>query len=56
MLIARALLKKDANIFLIDEATSNLNPLTEQAFLKNFSIEKMSNPLLVGKTFIFSFS
>jgi ABC-type bacteriocin/lantibiotic exporter with double-glycine peptidase domain len=38
MLIARALLKKDANIFLIDEATSNLDPWTEQAFLKNFSI------------------
>jgi ABC-type multidrug transport system fused ATPase/permease subunit len=31
ILIARGLLKKDAKIFLFDEATSNLDPHTEQA-------------------------
>jgi ABC-type bacteriocin/lantibiotic exporter with double-glycine peptidase domain len=32
-LIARALLKKNANIFIFDEALSNLDPVEEHRFL-----------------------
>jgi ABC-type transport system involved in Fe-S cluster assembly fused permease/ATPase subunit len=47
MLIARGLLKKDAKIFLFDEATSNLDAHTEQAITKELET------LLKGKTVIY---
>ena len=47
ILIARALLKKDAEIFLFDEATSNLDAHTER------DITDELDELLAGKTVIF---
>jgi len=47
ILIARALLKKDAQIFLFDEATSNLDAHTER------EITDELDECLVGKTVIY---
>ena len=47
ILIARALLKKDAKIFLFDEATSNLDSYTERQI--TYQLEE----LLQGKTVIY---
>ena len=47
ILIARALLKKDAKIFLFDEATSNLDAHTEQ------SITSELDQIMKGKTVIY---
>jgi ATP-binding cassette subfamily B protein len=47
ILIARALLKKDAKIFLFDEATSNLDAHTER------DISDELDEILAGKTVIF---
>lgn len=47
ILIARALLKKDAKIFLFDEATSNLDAHTEQ------SITSELDEIMKGKTVIY---
>lgn len=47
LLIARALLKKDAKIFLFDEATSNLDSQTER------EITEELDELLKGKTVIY---
>lgn len=47
MLIARGLLKKDAKIYIFDEATSNLDSTTE----KNITNELES--LMKGKTVIY---
>jgi ABC-type multidrug transport system fused ATPase/permease subunit len=47
ILIARALLKKDAQIFLFDEATSNLDSETEK------NLTKELGDLLKGKTVIY---
>ena len=46
-MIARALLKKDAKIFLFDEATSNLDAHTEQ------SITSELDEIMKGKTVIY---
>lgn len=47
ILIARGLLKKDAKIFLFDEATSSLDPQTEKL------ISNRLDKMMVGKTVIF---
>ena len=47
VLIARALLKKEAKIFLFDEATSNLDSYTERA------ITEAMEDYLKGKTVIY---
>ena len=47
ILIARSLLKKDAKIFLFDEATSNLDPQTEQQITSELT------ELLKDKTVIY---
>ena len=47
VLIARGLLKKDASIFLFDEATSNLDPHTEKVITKELQ------ELLKGKTVVY---
>ena len=47
IMIARALLKKDAKIFLFDEATSNLDAHTEQ------SITSELDEIMKGKTVIY---
>ena len=47
LLIARALLKKDARIFLFDEATSSLDPYTE----KDISAEL--DVIMKGKTVVY---
>lgn len=56
ILIARGLLKKDANIFIFDEVTPNLPTLTEHEFLMNLSIQRKSISCLKDKTFIFAYS
>jgi ABC-type multidrug transport system fused ATPase/permease subunit len=48
MLIARGLLKKDAKIFLFDEATSNLDAHTEAAITGELDV------MMKGKTVIYS--
>ena len=47
LLIARGLLKKDAKIYLFDEATSNLDSHTER------DITEELDEIMVGKTVIF---
>lgn len=47
ILIARGLLKKDAKIFLFDEATSSLDPQTEKL------ITNQLDKIMVGKTVIY---
>ena len=47
VLVARGLLKKDAQIFLFDEATSNLDPKTEK------SMTQQLQEMLKGKTVIY---
>jgi len=47
ILIARGLLKKNAKIFLFDEATSNLDPHTEQAITAEL------DHIMKGKTVIY---
>ena len=47
MLIARGLLKKDAQIFLFDEATSNLDSYTEKQIMNELDV------IMKGKTVIY---
>lgn len=47
VLVARGLLKKDAQIFLFDEATSNLDPKTEKGMTQQLQ------EMLKGKTVIY---
>mmetsp|Transcript_14140 Transcript_14140/g.24010 ORF Transcript_14140/g.24010 Transcript_14140/m.24010 type:complete len:156 (-) Transcript_14140:116-583(-) len=47
VIIARSLLKKDAKIFLFDEATSSLDPYTEQQIADELDV------MMKGKTVIY---